>query len=107
MKTINLMPDEVQLILPMGLPFEENFTFAYSITGYTYTAKIVDSEYNVIATLTCTPDTLNNIVTMSISQVNSLLIETEHRWYLKETRSASNERIVAFGKVQNIQVTDL
>lgn len=107
MKTVNLMPDAVQIILPKGKAHTLPFEFPYSISGYTYTCKIIDSENVVIATLTCTPDTINNIVTVAISSANALLIETGHEWYIQETRSADLSIVIAAGKVECIQVTDL
>lgn len=107
MKTLNLMPDAVQIILPKGKPFEVLFTFSYSITGYTYVSKIIDSNNTVIVTLTCTPNTVSNTVTVTISSANALLIQTGHKWYLQETRSISDVRMVVYGTTEVTQVTDL
>ncbi|HET8687013.1 MAG TPA: hypothetical protein VFM18_10165 [Methanosarcina sp.] len=107
MKTLNLMPDAVQIILPKGKAHILPFEFPYSISGYTYTCKIIDSENAVVATLTYTPDTVNNIVNVAISASNALLIETGQKWYLQETRSESLSIVIAAGAVECIQVTDL
>lgn len=107
MKTLNLMPDSVQMLLPKGKPFEVLFTFSYSIVGYTYASKIIDSDNAVIATLTCTPNTVSNTVTVTISSANALLIQTGHKWYLQETRSVSDVRMIVCGTTEVKQVTDL
>lgn len=107
MKTLNLMPDSVQIILPKGKAHTLTFEFPYSIVGYTYACKVIDSDNTVVATLTCTPDTVNNIVTVAISAANALLIETGHKWYIQETRSADLSIVIAAGRVECIQVTDL
>lgn len=107
MKTLNLMPDAVQLLVPKSKPFSFTITFPYNIIGYTYVAKIIDSTNAVIATLTCTPNTSLNTVVMAVSAENALLIQTGHKWYMQETRSADVVFIVGYGTIEAIQVTDL
>jgi hypothetical protein len=106
-QTINLVPESIQLIVPKSKPFSFTFTFPYSITGYTYTAKIIDSVNAVIATLTCTPNTSLNTVVMAVSAANAALILTGHKWYLQENRSMDVVYVVGYGTIQVTQVTDL
>ena len=106
MQTLNYLPENVLLFLPLGKAIDIEFELDYDISTYAYVSKIIDCENTVVATLTCTPDILNRTVTVSVSEANALLIESDHKWYIEQVNGSTSEVLIG-GKIKVEQVTDL